>query len=212
DVKLLEQATDFANLLTLVQQIFAAQGTGTLPPVIPVGGGKSTFLLNLPGTTANFSDALSLVKSGREVLMRVQDAKPATFFSGQRFPVTLSLLSTSLGGTTVGGAIPSTVFPRTDFNVGQVPVAVAAGDFTNDGLNDLAVVNQADNSVSILVNQGKGNFTQPNKPIVLGTNEVGPSAIAAGGFCFLDVNHLYQPVDLVISDHTSYNANVLLRL
>src|SRR5262249_50777809 len=115
DVKRLKQATDFANLLTLVQQIFAAQGITSIPPVILVGGGRSTFLLNLPGTTANFSEALSLVKTGREVLMRVQDTKPATFFAGQRFPVTLSLLSTSLGGTTVGGAIPSTVFPRTDF-------------------------------------------------------------------------------------------------
>jgi len=211
DVKLLEQATDLANLLTLVQQVFAAQGgAGSLPPVIPVGGGKSTFLLNLPGTTANFSDALSLVKTGREVLMRVQDAKPATFFAGQRFPVTLSLLSTSLGGTTVGGAIPSTVFPRTDFNVGQVPVAVAAGDFTNDGLNDLAVVNQTDNSVSILVNQGSGNFTQLNKPIALGTNEVGPSAIAAGVFRLTDVNHLTQPADLVIANTTSNTVTVLL--
>jgi len=210
DVKLLEQATDFANLLTLLNQVFAAQGVSPVPPVIPVGGGRSTYLLNLPGTSANFSDALSLVKSGREVLMRVQDAKPATFFSGQRFPVTLSLLSTSLSGTTVGGAIPSTVFPRTDFNVGKVPVAVAAGDFTNDGLNDLAVVNQADNSVSILVNQGGGNFTQPNKPIVLGTNEVGPSAIAAGVFRLTDVNHLTQPVDLVIANTTSNTVTVLL--
>ncbi len=183
DVKLLQQATDFANLLTLLQQVFAAQGITSAPPVIPVGGGRSTFLLNLPGTSANFSDALSLVKTGREVLMRVQDTKPATLFIGQRFPVTLSLLSTSLGGTTIGGAIPSTVFPRTDFNVGQVPVAVTAGDFTNDGLNDLAVANQQDNSISILINQGGGNFTQLNNAIALGTNETGPAAIASASYC-----------------------------
>jgi len=84
----------------------------------------------------------SLVRNGRKVLLRVQDTKPATFFAGQRFPVTLSLLSTSLGGTTVTGAIPSTVFPRTDFTVGQVPVALAAQDFNNDSQKDLAVVNQ----------------------------------------------------------------------
>ena len=210
EVKLLEQATDFANLLTLIQQVFAAQGITSIPPVVPVGGGKSTFLLNLPGTSANFSDALSLVRTGREALMRVQDTKPATLFIGQRFPVTLSLLSTSLGGTTVGGAIPSTVFPRTDFNVGRVPVAVAAGDFSSDGLNDLAVVNQADNSVSILINQGSGNFTQPNKPIALGTKEVGPSAIAAGIFRLTDVNHLTQPVDLVIANTASNTVTVLL--
>jgi tetratricopeptide (TPR) repeat protein len=210
DVKLLEQATDFANLLTLLQQVFAAKGITSAPPVIPVGGGRSTFLLNLPGTSANFSDALSLVKTGREVLMRVQDTKPATLFIGQRFPVTLSLLSTSLGGTTIGGAIPSTVFPRTDFNVGQVPVAVTAGDFTNDGRNDLAVANQQDNSISILINQGNGNFTQPNNAIALGTNETGPSAIASGVFRLTDVNHLTQPVDLVIANSTSNTVTVLL--
>jgi len=210
DVKLLQQATDFANLLTLLNQVFAAQGITPVPPVIPVGGGRSTYLLNLPGTTANFADALSLVKSGREVLMRAQDTKPATLFIGQRFPVTLSLLSTSLGGTTVGGAIPSTVFPRTDFNVGKIPVAIAAGDFTNDGQNDLAVVNQQDNSVSILINQGGGNFTQPNAAIALGTNETGPAAIAAGVFRLTDATHLTQPVDLVIANSTSNTVTVLL--
>lgn len=210
DVKALEQATDFANLLTLLNQVFAAQGVNPVPPVIPVGGGRSTYLLNLPGTTANFSDALSLVKSGREVLMRAQDTKPATLFIGQRFPVTLSLLSTSLGGTTVGGAIPSTIFPRTDFNVGQVPVAIAAGDFTNDGQNDLAVVNQQDNSISILINQGKGNFTQPNKPIALGTNETGPAAIVSGVFRLTDATHLTRPVDLLIANSTSNTVTVLL--
>src|SRR5262249_43214095 len=210
DVKALQQATDFANLLTLVQQVFAAQGVNPVPPVIPVGGGRSTFLLNLPGTTANFSDALSLVKSGRQVLMRAQDTKPATLFIGQRFPVTLSLLSTSLGGTTVSGAIPSTLFPRTDFNVGQVPVAVAAGDFTNDGQKDLAVANQQDNSISILINQGNGNFTQPQGAIALGTKETGPAAIATGVFRLTDVTHLTQPADLVIANSTSNTVTVLL--
>lgn len=210
DVKSLLQATDLANLLSLVQQVFAAHGISPVPPVIPVGGGRSTFLLNLPGTSANFSDALSLVKSGRQVFMRVQDAKPATFFVGQRFPVTLSLLSTSLGGTAVAGAIPSTVFPRTDFNVGQIPVAVAAGDFNNDAKPDLAVANQQDNSISILLNQGDGNFSQPKNAIVLGTNETGPAAIASGIFRLTDVNHLTQPADLVIANSTSNTVTVLL--
>jgi hypothetical protein len=210
DVKLLQQATDMANLLTLVQQVFAAQGITSVPPVIPVGGGRSTFLLNLPSTSANFSDALSLVKTGREVLMRVQDTKPATLFIGQRFPVTLSLLSTSLGGTTVTGAIPSTIFPRTDFTVGQTPVAVAAKDFDNDGLNDIAVANQQDNSISILMNQNNGNFAQPNSAIVLGPNEKSPSAIASGVFRLTDVTHLTQPADLVIANTGSNTVTVLL--
>src|SRR5579871_2002127 len=210
DVKILAQATDLANLLTLLQQVFAAKGIQSLPPVIPVGGGKSTYLLNLPGTTANFSDALSLVRNGREVLMRVQDTKPATLFIGQRFPVTLSLLSTSLGGTTVTGAIPSTVFPRTDFNVGQLPVALASQDFNGDGKLDIAVANQTDNSISILLGNGDGTFTQPNTPIALGTNEQGPSAIKSAVFRLTDATHLTQPADLVIANTSSNTVTVLL--
>jgi len=91
-----------------------------------------------------------------------------------------------------------------------VPVAVTAGDFTNDGLNDLAVANQQDNSISILINQGGGNFTQLNNAIALGTNETGPAAIASGVFRLTDVNHLTQPVDLVIANSTSNTVTVLL--
>src|SRR6266851_5319228 len=125
DVAQLEQATDIANLLTLVAQVFSARGITASPTdVLPVGGGKSTFLLTMPSASATFSTGLSLVKSGRQILMRAQDGKAATFFVGQRYPVTLSLLSTSLGGTTVGAAVSSTVFARTDFAVGKAPVAV----------------------------------------------------------------------------------------
>src|SRR5258708_1896145 len=109
DVAQLEQATDIANLLTLVAQVFSARGITASPKdVLPVGGGKSTFLLTMPSASAAFSQGLSLVSSGREILMRAQDGKPATFFVGQRYPVRLSLLSARLGGTSFGGAVTST--------------------------------------------------------------------------------------------------------
>src|SRR5216683_2458417 len=162
DVAQLEQATDIANLLTLIAQVFSARGITASPTdVLPVGGGRSTFLLTMPSASATFSTGLSLVKSGRQILMRAQDGKAATFFVGQRYPVTLSLLSTSLGGTTVGAAVSSTVFARTDFAVGKAPVAVVTQDFNNDSKLDLAVVNQADSSISILFNNDNGNFTAP---------------------------------------------------
>jgi len=208
----LEQATDIANLLTLVAQVFSAQGiTATPTDVLPVGGGKSTFLLTMPSASATFSNALSLVKSGRQILMRAQDGKAATFFVGQRFPVTLSLLSTSLGGTTVGAAVSSTVFARTDFAVGNGPVAVVAQDFNNDALLDLAVVNQADSSISILLSNDNGNFTPTTgSPIKLGTNEQLPSAIASKIFRLTDATHLVQPADLVIANSGSNTVSVLL--
>jgi len=212
EVAQLEQATDIANLLTLVAQVFSAHGiTATPTDVLPVGGGKSTFLLTMPSASATFSNALSLVKSGRQILMRAQDGKAATFFVGQRFPVTLSLLSTSLGGTTVGAAVSSTVFARTDFAVGNGPVAVVAQDFNNDALLDLAVVNQADSSISILLSNGNGNFTPTTgSPIKLGTNEQLPSAIASKIFRLTDATHLVQPADLVIANSGSNTVSVLL--
>ncbi len=212
EVAQLEQATDIANLLTLVAQVFSANGITASPTdVLPVGGGKSTFLLTMPSASATFSNALSLVKSGRQILMRAQDGKAATFFVGQRFPVTLSLLSTSLGGATIGTAVSSTVFARTDFAVGNAPVAVVAQDFNNDALLDLAVVNQADSSISILLSNNNGNFTATTgSPIKLGTNEQQPSAIASKIFRLTDATHLVQPADLVIANSGSNTVSVLL--
>jgi Flp pilus assembly secretin CpaC len=212
DVAKLEAATNLTNLLTLISQVFTARGITASPTdVLPVGGGKSTFLLTMPNASATFSEGLSLVKSGREILLRAQDRKPATFFVGQRFPVTLSLLSTSLGGTTVGGTVTSTTFAQTNFAVGQNPVAVVAQDLNNDAKPDLAVVNRGSNSVSILLNNDNGNFIVPTgSPIQLGTNEQLPSAIASAIFRATDATHLSQPADLVIANSGSNTVSVLL--
>jgi hypothetical protein len=121
------------------------------------------------------------------------------------------LLSTSLGGTTVGGAVTSTTFARTDFAVGQNPVAVVAQDFNNDAKPDLAVVNKADSSISILLNNDNGNFTAaPGSPIKLATNETLPSAIASAIFRATDATHLAQPADLVTANSGSNTVSVLL--
>ena len=208
----LEQATNITNLLTLISQVFQTHGITASPTdIFPVGGGRSTFLLTMPSATANFSEALSLVRSGREFWMRAQDGKPATFFAGERFPITLSLLSASLGSTVIGGAVTPTTFARTDFAVGNDPVAVVAQDFNNDQQKDLAVVNQADSSISILINQGNGNFTPTaGSPIKLGTNEQSPSAIASAIFRLTDATHLVQPADLVVANSGSNTVSVLL--
>ncbi|HEX4544559.1 MAG TPA: hypothetical protein VH114_15440, partial [Candidatus Acidoferrum sp.] len=157
-ISMLAQANNLSALQTLLAGIFGGSSNGgassissLIPPLIAVGGGKTTFLLTLPGTAAHFSEALSLVQSGRQVFMRAQDGKPATFFVGSRFPVTLSLLSSSLGtsGFTANPGGASNPFPLTSFPTGIGPVALVAADFGNNGLLDLAVVNEIDNSLSI---------------------------------------------------------------
>src|SRR5712672_1194898 len=176
DIRTLQGATDLNNALTILGQLLSAKGLSSIPGFTLVGGGYTTFLLTLPGFAANFSDALTLVQSGRQVLLRAQDGKPATFFVGDRFPVTLSLLSGSLGtasgsatnNTSFLGVPSSTTFPQTSFTVGNNPVALASSDFNNDNLPDLAVANQDDNTISILLNQDKGNFVAATgSPIAL---------------------------------------------
>src|ERR1700730_939461 len=223
DVRTLQKASDLNNALTILGQLLSAKGLSSIPGFTLFGGGYTTFLLTLPGAAANFSDALSLVQSGRQVLLRAQDGKPATFFVGDHFPVTLSLLSGSLGTATNAAAsnnssflgVPTpTSFPETSFAVGSNPVALASSDFNNDNLPDLAVANQGDNTVSILLNQDNGNFVAATKsPIALAKTEIGPSAIVSGtlGNTFTTATGVTaQAADLIIANSTSNNVTVLL--
>jgi Flp pilus assembly secretin CpaC len=225
DIRTLQKATDLNNALTILGQLFSAKGLSSIPGFTLFGGGYTTFLLTLPGAAANFSDALNLVESGRQVLLRAQDGKPATFFVGDRFPVTLSLLSGSLGtatnttnsstnSTSFVGVPTSANFPETSFAVGNNPVALASSDFNNDNLPDLAVANQNDNTISILLNQNNGNFVAAtNSPFVLAKGETGPSAIATATFgnTFTTSSGVTSlAADLVIANSTSNNVTILL--
>ena len=187
----LRTAPDLTALLTLLAQVFggpagalASGGISSLassiPAVAAIGGGKSTFLLVLPTLSAQFSEGLSLVHSGRQILLRAQDGKPATFFVGDRVPITLSLLSGSLGsaGFTPNPGGTGITIPTQQFTVGKNPVAMVTADFRSAGTQDLAVVNQTDNTLTILLNQGTGavpQFAQPTSgigllsPVSLGT-------------------------------------------
>jgi len=215
DLNKLKSSTDLTNLLTNIQHVFAGKGFSTIPAVIPVGGGLSTFLLTLPSGAANFSDSLSLVESGRQVLLRAQDGKPASFFVGDRFPITLSLLSGSLGtGGALTGVPGSTIFPETSFSVGANPSALVANSFTGGTLPDLAVVfdDPKANTFVILQNQDNGNFVQvAASPITLGANESGQVAIGTG--VFRNDSKKFstsQPPDVGLVNFTSNNVSVLL--
>ncbi|GAC1668314.1 MAG: hypothetical protein NVS9B4_24190 [Candidatus Acidiferrum sp.] len=215
DLRTLASSKDLANLLTNAQKLFAGKGFSSIPPFVLVGGGLTTFLLTTPGAAADFSQSLSLVQSGRQVLLRAQNGKPATFFVGDRYPVTLSLLSGSLGsGGNFIGVPGSATFPVTTFPVGNNPTALVADNFTGGRLRDLAVVNENDNSLSILQNQDNGNFTQlPTSPVLLGAKEKSPIAIASGIFRSTNPqagSSSAAPPDLVVANSGSNTVSVLL--
>jgi hypothetical protein len=153
-----------------------------LPPLIAFGGGYTTFLATLPGAAANFSEMLSLVRDGRRILLRAEDGRPATFFVGDRVPVTLAQFSPSLEGE--GGNIPgaiSTDFPITNLTTGNAPVFVATGILRTNGTNqDLVVANNTDNTLSIFLGNGDGTFDTANPPTI--PTGSGPVWIATGTF------------------------------
>ena len=117
---------------------------------------QTMFLLTLPSVSADFSEALSLVQSGTQVLMRAQDAKPATFFVGERYPVTLSLLSGSLGSTpfVANPEALASLFLRNNSLWEKDRLRWCRRIIRNAGIQDLAVLNEIDNTITIFLNQG----------------------------------------------------------
>jgi Flp pilus assembly secretin CpaC len=216
----LRQAKDISTLVTLLASIFGnGSSSGTagsslnlsslIPPLTVVGGGKTTFLLTLPAIAAQFSDALTLVHSGRQVLLRAQDGKPASFFVGDRYPITLSLLSGSLGASSFVPGPTNSILPSTSYNVGVGPIALTAADFRNVGQLDIAVVNEVDNSLTILVNQVAGTFlTSAGSPISLGTARTTAPAIAPSITSAMLTNSGFH--DLLVTDPVTNTVEVLL--
>jgi Flp pilus assembly secretin CpaC/tetratricopeptide (TPR) repeat protein len=220
----LRAAPTLTALLTLLTQIFGTSASGgvtslasAIPPIIAIGGGRSTFLLSLPSASADFSESLSLVQSGEQVLIRAEDGKPATFFSGERYPITLSLLSASLGAANFtpnpGGT--GVTIPSQQFTVGQGPVSMVTADFRAIGAQDLAVLNEIDNTVTILLNQGSAATSQfaqaTNSPISLGAARTQapavPASLATGS---LNSNTDAFP-DLLVTDPVANTVTVLLQ-
>ena len=169
-------STEIAGLLSA-----GAIGAGVLiPPLVAFGGGKSTFISSLPGATATLSDALGSVRSGRRMMLRAGDGQAATFFVGERYPVSLAQYSASLGSST-GVSIPgaaTTNFPVTTLNTGANPDFTTVGDFNADNFQDLVVANYTDGTVSTFLGNGDGTFLDPTVTTV----GAGPAWIATGSF------------------------------
>ena len=88
--------------------------------------------------------------------------------------------------------------------VGINPLIVEAGDFNADGKVDLAVTNESDNSVTILLGDGDGAFTAA--PSVHTPAGVSPLAVTAADFDGDGVD------DLAVTDTDSMNSNVVMVL
>lgn len=188
-------------------QIQSLLGSGQLnastlvPPVLVFGGGKTLFFTTLPGAVAQLADSLNLVHTGQQMLLRSEDGEPASFFVGDRFPVALASLSSSLASPALVPSLSTSSFPTSTFPTGNKPAAVAAGDFnTGNSFADLAVANRADNTVSILLNNGSGSFSAGQVIPV----QSSPVAIATGDF------NGDGKLDLAVANSDSNTVSILL--
>jgi hypothetical protein len=66
-----------------------------------------------------------------------------------------------------------------DFSAGEFPKFVVAGDFTSDGIPDLAVSNSTLDTISVTIGRGDGTFIYP--PVIHHVDEY-PQGMAAGDF------------------------------
>lgn len=185
-----------------IAALLAAGQLGSfIPNVVSFGGGKTTFLTTPPGAAANFSEMLSLVKHGRRILLRAEDGQPATFFVGEKFPVSLAQFSASLGGAGVDVAgVSSSSFPTANYATGNGPTFVTAASLRNNGIDDLIVTNFTDNTVSVLLGNGDGTF-QAQVPYDVGA---APEWIATGDF------NKDGKVDLAVANQNANTLSILL--
>jgi hypothetical protein len=106
---------------------------------------------------------------------------------------------TILLGNGSGGFIEAAGSP---VGAGSFPQSVAEGDFNQDGKPDLAVADVNSNTITILLGNGSGGFTQPaGSPVGAGS---APLSVAVGDF-----NRDGKP-DLAVANSGSDNVTILL--
>jgi hypothetical protein len=147
-------------------RIDLASLNGTNTVSIMLGQANATFAppVNYPiGNSPYAFIAADLRKDNRIDLVTVNIP------NGVDAPGTISVLLGNGDGTFA---------PHVDYDVGDYPTGVVAGDFNDDGKIDLAVSNNFDNTISILYGNGDGTF----KPQVVVDVASGPMSIATGDF------------------------------
>jgi hypothetical protein len=107
----------------------------------------------------------------------------------------------TLGTAALGAATMTRGFQATAaYKVGNVPSGIAYGDFNGDGKLDLAITNNADATVSILLNNGDGTF----KPQATYAVSKGPLGVSVG-----DLNGDGK-LDLAVANGSNGSISVLL--
>ena len=204
-------------VLGTVQLVNAGQAAGTATLRTRLAPGDYLLEASFNGIAGNQpsgSDFIALTVTGTEPSITTLTAQP----DGNNFDFTASVFGfgfpaptgqvkfadltdgNNLGAVVFAGPGTSTFQPQQLFPVGIRPVEIASGDFNGDGLSDLAITNQGDDTVSMLLGKGDGTF-QPQRLFPVGIRPVG---IARGDF-----NGDGFP-DLAIANQADDTVSVLL--
>jgi hypothetical protein len=134
-------------------RVLLGNGDGTFQPARTYAAGLGAFSVVVDDFTGDGILDLAVAAAG------------APFGSGEGMNVLL-------------GNGDGTFQPARTFAAGGFPTSVVAGDFTGDGILDLAVANSGGNNVSILPGNGDGTF-QEVRSFPVGSN---PRSVAVGDF------------------------------
>ncbi|MCS6808848.1 MAG: FG-GAP-like repeat-containing protein, partial [Bacteroidota bacterium] len=150
-------------------------------PVLHVWGGMTgrktlgAWNYNPSTTTATFQPTVRF-RPGEHVMVSVTNAQSVHRVNARPYVY---------GFHVQAGAGPGTFYesPFSPHSTGLTPVGVAAGDVDSDGDIDIAVAHQGANTLAILLNDGRGDFSTqaPGSPI--------PGIMNASSVQFADVNN-----------------------
>jgi sugar lactone lactonase YvrE len=178
----------FGTALPTGQVVFTDTTSGAALGTLPVVGGGQAFQPQQTVTTNSQFQPTSVL---------VGD------FNGDGIPDLVSLDVHSGGGLAwvqLGDpAHPGQYLAPLSTAVNAYPVAMVSGDFNRDGLLDLAVVNNADSTLSILLGNGNGTFTTTS--MAVGSH---PTAIVTGDFNGDGI------LDLAVLNEGDHTISVLL--
>ncbi|MGA2352088.1 MAG: FG-GAP-like repeat-containing protein [Terracidiphilus sp.] len=119
--------------------------TGSYPTTTTIAPSGSAGNYTLMATVSSIGNAIS--PSGTVSFL---DTSNANYVLGTASTVNLSTVFSFLNSST-----PAT---------GDTPYSIAVADFNGDGIADLAIVNNGDDSVTILIGNGDGTFTAATSP------------------------------------------------
>ncbi len=185
--------------------------------VVPVLAGTNTvdksFFLNLAGATGigptpSFGDAADTGAGTNPQAIAAGD------FNGDGKPdlAVVSAVTNSVAilfNGTPPGAVSASYTLVLNVAVGSVPTAVAVGDFNGDGKPDLAVANQGDNTVTVLLNSTAPGAASASFTLAANVG-VGVGA-APAGIVVADLNGDGKP-DLVAANLNGNSISFLLNL